>query len=450
MSKSNAGHDLGGLIRFAERAPWGERLDAILALHLDPVCAATGLEPEAIFDAVGHHWEGPLWGCVFEDLMGRDDWEDGCNLVDTYLKRRGWNEKAPDKAYMRALRSAAMSLYEVSEVVPGQSMRLTDLLRDGEPVTVIERSGTRTLVNWDRIAARVVQVNGRWGISGALLPFGPDASTELIASIARLEADAEVSDRDALLGSSAPLFTGVWLLDALDMQAAAGLPELVNADGEDVVFHRIVFSLAKGANRQTVTQMLDAAVWLEPASDSFWNWLAPKAGARKPGKGKQAISTTMDDGTPVFANVEMKGRQLVVEVNSAERAEVAKAAMAEWLGERIGTPLTEIRTLAQMLADDAGHNEQDEGPDLPPGEVERVVHEMLAREYGKALDQPVPMLGDRTPRALARTKAGRPKVAEWLKYLENGSAKSRETGDPMATFDFAWMWQELGIAELRK
>ena len=148
MSKSNAGHDLGGLIRFAERAPWDERLDAILALHLDPVCAATGLEPEAIFDAVGHHWEGPLWGCAFEDLMGRDDWEDGCNLVDTYLKRRGWSEKAPDKAYMRALRGAAMSLYEVSEVVPGQSMRLTDLLREGEPVTVIERSATRTLVNW--------------------------------------------------------------------------------------------------------------------------------------------------------------------------------------------------------------------------------------------------------------------------------------------------------------
>jgi len=450
MSKSNAGHDLGGLIRFAERAPWDERLDAILALHLDPVCAATGLEPEAIFDAVGHHWEGPLWGCAFEDLMGRDDWEDGCNLVDTYLKRRGWSEKAPDKAYMRALRGAAMSLYEVSEVVPGQSMRLTDLLREGEPVTVIERSATRTLVNWDRIATRVVQVNWRWGISGALLPFGPDASTELIASFARLEAEAGAPDQGALLGSSAPLFTGVWLLDALGMQAATGLPELVNADGEDVVFHRIVFPLAKGANRQTVTRMLDAAAWLEPASDSFWNWLAPKAAARKPGRGKQAIATTMDDGTPVFANVELKGRQLVVEVNSAERAEVARATMAEWLGERIGPPLTEIRTLAQMLADDAGNGGRDEGPDLPPEEIERVVHEMLAREYAKALDHPVPMLRDRTPRALARTKAGRSKVAEWLKYLENGSAKSRETGDPMATFDFTWMWQELGMADLRK
>lgn len=124
--------------------------------------------------------------------------------------------------------------------------------------------------------------------------------------------------------------------------------------------------------------------------------------------------------------------------------------MAELLGERIGLPLTEIRTLAQMLADDAGRNEQDEGPDLPSEEIERVVPTMLAREYRKALDQPVPMLGDRTPRVLARTKAGRPKVAEWLKYLENGSAKSRAMDDPMATFDFTWMWQELGVVDLRK
>ena len=123
-----------------------------------------------------------------------------------------------------------------------------------------------------------MQVNGRWGISGALLPFGPDASAELIANIARLEAEAEVPDRDAL----------------------------------------------------------------------------------------------------------------------------------------------------------------------------HLVHEMLTCEYRKALDQPVPMLGDRTPRALASTKAGKVKVAEWLKYLENGSAKARPMDDPMATFEFTWMWEELGVADLRK
>ena len=70
-------------------------------------------------------------------------------------------------------------------------------------------------------------------------------------------------------------------------------------------------------------------------------------------------------------------------------------------------------------------------------------------EYAKTLDEPVPALGHKTPRALARTKAGRTKVADWLKYIENGAAKSG-SGDPMASYDFTWMWEELELSELRR
>ena len=155
----------------------------------------------------------------------------------------------------------------------------------------------------------------------------------------------------------------------------------------------------------------------------------------------------MDDGTPVFANVELAGRKLIVEVNSAARAERAIAQMGEWLGDCLDTPMTEIRTLAQVMADDAARAPQDEALDIPPHEMERIVHDMLTREYAKTLDEPVPALGHKTPRALARTKAGRAKVADWLKYIENGSAKSG-AGDPMASYDFTWMWEELGLIEL--
>ena len=84
--------------------------------------------------------------------------------------------------------------------------------------------------------------------------------------------------------------------------------------------------------------------------------------------------------------------------------------------------MTEIRTLAQVMADDAARAPQDEALEILPHEMERVVHDMLTREYAKALDEPVPALGHKTPPALARTKAGGAKVADWLKYVENGSA----------------------------
>src|SRR3546814_932325 len=162
-----------------------------------------------------------VMGLCLEDLLTQELEPDGGNLVDDYLKRRGWNEKAPDKAYMRALRDTVMSLYEASEVVPGQSMTLRDLLRDVAPVTVREHGATQTLVNWDKIAARIVDVNGRHGISGALLPFSADGAVRVIDAFSRLVDDAQGTvgldplDKDALLRASGPMFTNMWLLDCL-------------------------------------------------------------------------------------------------------------------------------------------------------------------------------------------------------------------------------------------
>ena len=235
-----------------------------------------------------------------------------------------------------------------------------------------------------------------------------------------------------LLHASVPMFTNIWLLDCLGKAVPGGELELVNADGDELVFHRILFPLAKGVIGKSVARRLNAAEWLSPASESFWNWLAPAVKARKPGKGKQAFVTSMDDGTPVFANVELTGRKLIVEVNSAERAKRAIEQMSAWLSDSVGAPLTEIRTMAQAMADDAARGDQDEELEIPPREMERIVHEMMTREYTRTLDEAVPALGDKTPRALARTKAGRAKVADWLKYLENGAAKTG-AGDPMAS-----------------
>jgi hypothetical protein len=454
MSRPKSAYDLSGLMKYAGRAPWDEAMDEFLSAHLGPACEATGLDPDAVFDLIGDHWEGPLWGCAFEDLLTQELEPDGRNLVDDYLKRRGWNEKVPTKAYMRALRGSTMSLYEVSEVVPGQSMTLRDLLRDTAPVTVREHSATRTLVNWDKIAARIVNVNGRLGISGALLPFSPEGAARLLDTFARLvdepprAAGFDPSDRDALLRASAPMFTSIWLLDCLGKVIPSGEPELVNADGDDLVFHRILFPLAKGVIGKSVARRLNATEWLSPASENFWNWLAPAAKASKPGKGKQAFVASMDDGTPVFGNVELTGRRLVVEVNSSERAKQAIEQMGAWLGDSVGAPLTEIRTLAQAMTDDAARGDPVEELEIPPQEMERIVHDMMTREYARTLDEAVPVLGNKTPRALSLTRAGRTKVTDWLKYLENGAAKAG-ADDPMASYDFTWMWDELALGDLR-
>jgi hypothetical protein len=46
--------------------------------------------------------------------------------------------------------------------------------------------------------------------------------------------------------------------------------------------------------------------------------------------------------------------------------------------------------------------------------------------------------------------AGREKVIAWLKTLENHSANIADPNDPMATYDFSWLWVELGVPALRR
>ena len=59
------------------------------------------------------------------------------------------------------------------------------------------------------------------------------------------------------------------------------------------------------------------------------------------------------------------------------------------------------------------------------------------------------MLGNRTPFEAAKTAKGREKLVDWLKLLENHSAK-QPTGHPMADYDFAWVWEKLGVSDLRR
>ena len=112
------GHSLDGLMKWLRPDEWRAAFAEVLDRHLGGACAKAGVEAEQLPSIIGEHWFTNLWGCAFEDFLSRD-LDDGRNIVDDYLKRRGWKESASSKAYMDALRSSLMSLYEVSEIVPG-------------------------------------------------------------------------------------------------------------------------------------------------------------------------------------------------------------------------------------------------------------------------------------------------------------------------------------------
>lgn len=450
------GHDLTGLMKFATRPEWADDLNDALDDHLGPALTEFDIDSDELPGIIGDHWAMTLWGCAFEDLATRVFEPDGRNLVDEYLKRRGWNETGPNKIYMRALKASVMSVYEVSAIEPGVGFLARDLIRGGEPVQVRERTASKTLGQWDRIGARIVPAGGHMILAGGLLSFTAEATSALLEALrmgqGKRAARTKLMIGDDQLRDLAPLISMVWLFDILPrMLEPATIPTLHNADGEEVVFHRVRFPFARGTTQALVAERLDTVPALQRETAHFWNWLGTKPTPGKKGTGRMAWGVTMEDGTPVLGNLELKGRALNLSVTSAERAERGVALITQTLGDMVGAPLTEIETVEQaMAARQEGRTSSEPAPDIPVEVATPLVHGMLDRQYRTLLNESVPMLGDKTPRQCARSKAGRDQLAVWLKHLENLSGRQLDPDDPMATYDFAWMWQELGIEELRR
>jgi hypothetical protein len=162
------------------------------------------------------------------------------------------------------------------------------------------------------------------------------------------------------------------------------------------------------------------------------------------------VRVTLDTGDTVLGTIELTDKALLLEVNSRERAERGQAILAELAGALVGPALTEIETLEQAMARQDGDLHQDKASDLPAELQAELVHEALTDHYRKTLDEPIPALGDLSPRAAAQTPAGRRKVADWLKHIENQSKDGRQPDDPMASYDFTLLWRDLGLEKLRR
>lgn len=157
---------------------------------------------------------------------------------------------------------------------------------------------------------------------------------------------------------------------------------------------------------------------------------------------------TQMEGATVLGSVELKGKTLLVTVNSAERAAKVQTLIGAAAGDLLRAPLTTIRTVEQVRADKRREGPSEAADEIPPEIAHQFMWDHLDDHYRETLDAPIPALGGKSPRQAVRTAAGREKVIGWLKMLENRSAEHGE--GPIAEYDFGWMWGELGLQDHRK
>jgi hypothetical protein len=201
--------------------------------------------------------------------------------------------------------------------------------------------------------------------------------------------------------------------------------------GDKVVFHIVTFPLTSNASREEIVQRLNQLRPLRQETPTLWNWIGQASSVPTRSRDPETVTwkVTME-GSVVLGNLELQERALSLSVNSAARAERGKAMLAATLTELVGSPLTQIQTVEQMEATPCSTTKQT-GAEIPFDARAKLVHAMLYKQYRALRDEPIPMLGDASPHAAARSAQGRRNLAAWLKHVENRSRNAPEPNDPM-------------------
>jgi hypothetical protein len=454
---------------WSERSEWSDELSAIVDAHLAPVCELIDISMEDLHQTmVEYDYGGMLFGVMFEDFLSRRLSPGNKNIIDDYLERRGWRESVAGRRYLQQLRDSVLSVYEAVAVSPGKYCELVDLARGGKIIRVHEHLGTQNMVKWDRIAARVLITNGKRTFSGGILPFPHEASQDLLGLLTKLrkQNDRKHSRKRkkgaktnlpssenpdySFLRDACPAFTSTWLVHVLE-QLQKPLPEIVNRDGDSLVFSETRFPFLT-ENAEEIAGRLDtAAEWeRDDTQTDAWFWLAePSTNAKRPRDGL-AFNTSLEGQRPVDGTLELQPGVLRLLTNSLELAERGTGTLQELLHNLIGPALSLLQTPEQLMAGQPQHSSDrkcESTDNIDPKIEAEIIHHTLDQHYHRCLDEPIPALDNKTPRQCARSKTGREKVIEWLKLLENNELRrAAEAGQE--PYDSSWMWKELNLTSL--
>jgi hypothetical protein len=468
------------LLRFVEDPTCQHYLDLAHQSYFADFVEAHNLDNfQDILETVGKTAMGQIFPCVFEFFCSNDYRENGkrWNVIDLFLKKRGALLNARDKEYLRSLRQSHMSLYEVLEVELEQSILLRDLIGGGDPVRVFEKFLTRQLSVWDVIGVRVCSASGRRVLAGGAVVLDRDKAIELAQNIQKLHVagmafqraanandpsldDYSFEEKERLMKVMWGKEIGLGYLEDCFRKLHREIV-LQNSEGHKLQFYTVTFPL--NADWKDIALRLNTVKDYHQDADGrarkFWNWIEPMDVKPIPSEDRgdifvQTIETTLDGAdldapVRVLGTIELRKTKLVAQANSLERAKRLESKLMTLLDSRIGRPIWEAEeTPSGKSPKEIGRSRKSKPlpePDISPEEQTEILHTMLTQHYRGWLTSAIPNLGNKTPKELSKTKAGREQLVEALKGIENSVRHLERQAGVTRTLSMDWMWEDLGI-----
>jgi len=360
-------------------------------------------------------------------------WSPEDTVAAHFLRERGRRVSRKARDLIERGRWAPFTFWQVMDVEADVGLHLKDFVT-GREVFASEVSATRSVVRWDILFGRVVELEGESAIDGmGPICLPPSRFREQVEALATSFRETTGGDPDCLLSEHARLM-GSYLAFA-DRATHAPAPKLQNMDGDRLVFVTIEFAFdpaVRGSVLMRLSGMRNIHLYDEQDGEAEFVWEVRSRG--KPldsiGKGRLFV-----------------GREtLRAECNSNARARRIRERIEKDLGDlvlRVGTTredadIEALRARSAGLPEDSGRPENEALPD----EAIRQVEDLMNSTYMQWADQKIPALDNQTPRDLVKFPDGRRRVADLINDLENSDARNP---NPQFQFDYNRLRTELGL-----
>ncbi|MFW6161695.1 MAG: MbcA/ParS/Xre antitoxin family protein [Planctomycetota bacterium] len=298
---------------------------------------------------------------------------------------------------LEARLKATPSIFRVQSIERGVSLDLVDVLFGGE-VTLHDEALSQSAAVDLSFAARVFPA----GDFHFIAPLGPPLSGfEVDEAIEWLE-ECGMELTPEGVKAKTHLFGRLW--DWVEAgRAEQGPPHVTNMDGDELHFHTATYRVEDEAAARSAIAARDDIEWDEEDDRYVWE-------RRQGGEPGAVIGDSLTLGSLRFV-----GDELLVEVNSDERLEKARA----WLDPIPGIRFQGVRSrTVEDLRREAFSDDEPVREEVPmTPELAARLQEMMREHYMQWLDMPVPALGGKTPREMCSTEEGKQRVARMIRTI---------------------------------
>ena len=349
------------------------------------------------------------------------------NINAHLLGRDGPLFSPAQQRWIAQLAERPLRLWRVTEVRVGRGLTLADALdHEAAPVVVQERSGSRSAEPGMLMGARVMdcvtdQVEHR-ELSGAVYPFAKLREAGVLAEFAAA-LDAGVhpdNNRDLAERVIARRWLAQWF-EPLPMpelrDASTGQPMLLVTD-----HYRVQDAAA-------LAQALAAQPEVSGNASDGWQ--------------REAVGSDGQTRSLVTINPGRSADRIELFARTQQLADEGRAWFAQLAGaavQHLTREITDPRSAAALK--DSGRRVQ--APVLQPEQMTAMFEQVIRSQYARWADEPIPVLGDRTPRQAIATAGGLERVKGLLREYEANEARMAAS-DGRGTISFQFLWDALGI-----